>query len=329
MSLIESIRKKLKLPAAVKNQQDGNFHRTEKAVVFIFAYIMALGMWMLINLDRDFTMNIELPLIYGEFPENLAPVESLPESVRASVSGEGWKLLNLYGSAPRISVDINDERVNLLTSVQNQLPGQTGLTVNQVFPGNIRIRLEEKIARQVPISPNIDIEFRRQFNIVGKPEMFPDSITVTGARSLVENIRSWPTKKVTFSDLNQSIDIMMELEASTDLVRLSDNRVNYRATVSEFTEGETRVPVVIRGGTESRNFSLSPSSILIRYDIPISQYTRAQDEMLFDAYVDFSDILDDATGFVTPNVKPLTKDFDLRVRSLQPQRVSYFQILQN
>lgn len=329
MKLIESIRQKLKLPATMKNKQDENFHRGEKAVVFIFAYIIALGMWMLINLDRDFSMTIQVPLIYGEFPGNKAPVEPLPAFVRASVSGEGWKLLSLYGSSPRVSIDINDTQVDVYQMVQNQLSNQAGVNVTNVSPATIRVRLDDKIEKKIPVNPNVDIQFRRQFSSVGQPNISPDSVRVSGARTLLENLRAWPTVPVSLTDLNQSVDMMLDLEQSSDLIRFNERRVNYRLTVSEFTEGEIRVPVSIRGGAESRNFTLSPSSVLVRYDIPIGQFQQAQNSPLFDAYVDFETIKNDASGFVEPVIIPNNNDFEVRVRSVLPQRVSYFQIIQN
>jgi len=329
MKLIESIRQKLKLPASMKNKQSENFHRGEKAVVFVFAYVIALGMWMLINLDRDFSMTIQVPLVYGEFPANRAPVEPLPTFVRASVSGEGWKLLSLYGSSPRVAIDVSDSQIDVFQMVQTQLSNQAGVNVTSVSPATVRVRLDEKIQKKVPITPTIDIQFRRQFSSVGVPMLSPDSVIVSGARSLLENLRAWPTIPVTLSDLSQSVDIMLELEESTDLIRLSEKRVNYRLTVSEFTEGEIRVPVMIRGRAESRNFTLSPSSVMVRYDIPIGQFQQAQNTALFEAYVDFETIRNDASGFVEPTIIPRNDEFELRVRSVLPQRVSYFQIIQN
>lgn len=329
MKMIESIRKKFKLPASMKSKQNDNFHRGEKAIVFIFAFVIAVGMWMLTNLDRDFSMTIQVPLVYGQFPENSAPTEPLPTFVRAAITGEGWKLLSLYGSSPRVSIDIADSQVDVFQMVQTQLSNQAGVSVTSVSPATIRVVLDEKIQKKVPISPNIDIQFRRQFSSVGKPIYSPDSIIVSGARSLLENLRAWPTMPVSLSDLNQSLDIMLELEQSTDLIRLSEKRVNYRLTVSEFTEGEIRVPVTIYGGVESRNFTLSPASVMVRYDIPIGQFQQAQNTTLFEAYVDFETIRNDASGFVEPTIIPKSDEFELRVRSVLPQRVSYFQIIQN
>lgn len=330
MGLINKIRRKLKLPEPSQAREDGSIPRYEKIAVFGVAYVVAIGMWMLINLDNEYGMNLKIPLMYGDFPEGKAPVESLPEFVEASVSGEGWKLLSLFGSAPRVPVNVNEEDlVNLTQAVQNQLSGVSGLNVTRVRPPSVRIQLDERITRKVPVRPEIGIDFRRQFGPVGSTRIIPDSVSVSGARSLVEGIQHWPTRPRNFSDLNQSLDIRLALEPTNELISLSTNEVNFRLEVSEFTEGEMRVPVLLRGGDESLNYSLSPSSVMVRFDVPIGQYSAALDQLLFDAYVNFNEILEDETGFIEPNVIILEKDFEVRIRSVQPRRVSYFRIVQN
>lgn len=329
MRFIENIRRALKLPAPADSGKQEGIRQGEKVIVFIFAYIIALGMWALINLDRDFSLTVQLPLMYGEFPPDKAPLERLPEYTTATVTGEGWKLLNLYGSIPRIQVRPEAESFNVLETVRSQLAGHSDLNVIRVQPQSINIRLDERMTKKVPVESGVSLEFRRQFNLIGVPSFSPDSIEVSGARSLIRDIQSWPTRRAQLTDLHQPVNTYIELEPASELIKMSHSRVLFQANVSEFTEGEARVPIQLRGGAETRNYSITPSFVTIRYDVPVSQYSAASQMELFSAYVHIFQIFDDQTGYVEPVIETTTDDFTIRIRTVQPRRVSYFRIVRN
>src|SRR6056297_3009595 len=70
----------------------------ERIVVFFVALVLALSFWLMVNLSREYNLNVELPIQLGAVPTEKALVEELPEKATVSVTGEGWKLINLYNN---------------------------------------------------------------------------------------------------------------------------------------------------------------------------------------------------------------------------------------
>lgn len=69
--------------------------------------------------------------------------------------------------------------------------------------------------------------------------------------------------------------------------------------------------------------------LTVTYDVPIDQYRLVEDQVPFNAWVTYEQILSDSTGFVTPELEISAKDLNLRLRSQQPSEVAYFIVMDN
>ncbi|AXI99302.1 hypothetical protein CYPRO_0014 [Cyclonatronum proteinivorum] len=324
-SFVVSLWERVKAASASRGvSSSANMQRTEKVLVFFVAYSIALGLWLLINLSRDFSFTQHIPLYYGAFPEDKAPVQSLPESVRATFTGEGWKLLGLSRNTQRLAVDVNETTTDLTGLIEQQITATSDIGLSRVEPARITLQLEEALTRKIPVVPNIELQTRRQFGLSRPPVISPDSVTISGARSLIQNIDSWPTESKVFRDLQAPVQASIPLQDSGELIRLSDTEVRLSASVVEFTEGETRVPVEITEGSNRPGIILSPSVLTVRYNVPVSEYAEVNRRQLFRAVIPYQEILADTTGFLHPQLIADDSEFAVSIRSAVPRRVSYF-----
>lgn len=312
-----------------KKKVDDSFPRSEKAVVFIVAYFIAISLWLLVNLGREYTLTVELPIRVAAVSDELALAEEPPAYTNVSIFGEGWKLLNIYNNPPEIMVNSDNPITNLTELVQENLTVYQDITVQKVQPGLLNLNLEEKVTRKIPVNPRISLEFRRQHDFVGDPEITPDSVEIIGARSRLSDITEWPTKRVDLTDIKENIDMTLELEEAPGIISLNTNQVRYRADVSEYTEGEIRIYVRSVNLPPNREVRFSPSVISIKYDVPLEEFSAAQDIVPYEAYVNYADIESDTTGFVSPTISQTTDDLNLKLRSFQPRRVSYYNVIQD
>lgn len=299
----------------------------ERIVVFIVALILALCLWLLVNLSRDYNLNINLPISLGAIPEEQALASSLPDNATVSVSGEGWKLINLYNNPPEINLDINNSEVNVYDQVQQQMNVLPEISVQKVQPLVLTLDLEERVDKKIPLRSRVEVSFRNQYDFLEPPRLKPDSVIVSGAKSLVQNITEWRTESVQLTNVSGDISQTVNLEEPGELINIGRNEVTFEARVSQYTEGEAEVDVEVRGLPSGRSISFSPSTITVRYNVPIDEYNELQDLNPFEAYITYSQIQQDSTGFLRPQIEQTTDDFHIEVRSSQPRRVAYFMIV--
>ncbi|MDX1639587.1 MAG: CdaR family protein, partial [Balneolaceae bacterium] len=290
----------------------------EKIVVFVIALILALCMWFLVNLSRDYVLNVNLPIDLGNMPDEMALARDLPDFATVSVQGEGWKLLNLYNNPPRIFVDVTNSQINLYDQVQQQMNAMPDIDVQKVQPQTLSLDLEEKSSKRVPVRPRVRVDFEGQFDFVGEPVITPDSITITGASSLVGEISFWQTDSVTFSDVRSDISRSVSLELPPKLLTLSRSSVQYSAEVAQYTEGEARVFIRARNLPVGESITFSPSHVTVRYTVPIQEYAEVEDINPFSAVVPYNEIRRDSTGFVSPVIEVSAPEFHIKVESNQP-----------
>jgi len=303
----------------------------EKIVVFVVALVLAMCLWLMINLSRDYNLSINLPISPGNIPEDQSLAEELPSFATVSVNGEGWKLISVYNNPPLIYVDLIQDEINLFDQIQQQMNNLPNVTVQKVQPLTLNPEIEEKVSKKVPVKPRVEVAFGQRYDVIDSPQVSPDSIMVSGASSLVDTIESWPTDSVTLSDITGNISEKISLKAPSSLIDISETEITYSLEVEEFTEGEAKVFIQTNNLPQGRMVSFSPSFITVKYDVPIDQYSEVKDfENLFTAYVDYDRLQQDSSGFIEPVIELIPKEqFNITIKSSQPRKVAYFMVVGN
>ncbi len=289
---------------------------------------MALSLWFIVNLNGDYRITINVPVEAGAVPLDMALVDGLPEFLQVEVSGDGWKLVNLYSNPPEIPIDVIEGEVNLFEQVRQRFTVEQDVSVLKVQPLFINIGLEPRISKKIPIELTTEIEFENRYGLVSEPFFQPDSITITGAQSHVAEIESWLIPD-TLSLLNVREDISETIEITSidPLIEYDIEEITYQADVSEFTEGEVNVYIRTRDIPRGSIINYNPSTVTIRFDIPIEQYAEVQNQRPYEVYVPYEEILEDSTGFVTPDIELVATEYQIKLRSFQPKAVAYFSVL--
>jgi len=311
----------------VEEDSPGSGINKEKVVVFFVAFVLALCLWLLVNLSRDFSLNINLPITLGNMPEDQALAEDIPDFVTVSIQGEGWKLINVYNNPPQIFLDVTSDNVDLYDQVSQQLNAIPDINVQKVQPLSLSINLEDRATKKVPVKSNVVIQFEDQFNLLGEPSIRPDSVTISGAKTIIGRIESWGTDSMAISDVSREIDTEVPLKDPGELLTVIPQTVQLTAEVGEFTENEVKVPVRTRNLPVGRNITFSPSSITVRYSVPLGEYSELRDINPFTAYVTYGMIQEDSTGFVTPRIEVSADRFNINIQGHQPQKVAYFMVI--
>lgn len=309
--------------------ESDNYHaeNREKVIAFSVAFFLSVCLWFIVNLSRDFNVTIQVPIQITGIPEDEIVSSEVPESAVVNVSGEGWNIISVYNNPPRVLLTAQSQQVSLSEQMRNQSNAFSDLNIIQVEPSQVTIQTERKASKRVPVISNVQLNMRGQFGLLQDPTITPDSITVSGTASALESISVWGTEHIQIDDVNGNIQRNVALEQSDSGLSLDVEHVNFQAQIAEFTEAEIRVPVRTRNLPAGRAVTYNPSSITVRFDVPLNQYSVIEDSRPFRAYVDYSAIEEDDSGRIAPEIEVVDTTFTIRLRSFQPPRVSYFRIV--
>lgn len=309
------------------DEDENKLFSRQKILAFTFALLFSLSLWVIVNMGRDYNVTMMVPIQVTNLPDDVALSSEVPDNAAVSVSGEGWSLFNLYMNPPNLTLNVENQQVNMFEQVRQQIGSVSDVNVMQVDPMFLEIETEQRVSRMVPIASRININTRNQFGVIGTPEISPDSVMISGPASRVEDIDSWSTAQAEYQDVHSQLAFNVDLQEPPAGITIRPTLVSFSADVAEFTEAEVRIPVRSRGLPPGRAVTFSPSSILVRYDVPLDQYNDVQGMRPFVAFVDYESLEQDTTGLITPTLEKVTEEYDVRLRSFQPTRVSYFNIL--
>jgi len=305
----------------------------ERLSIFLICYLFALAMWSLVNLGREFELSLSVPIAITNIPSDMVLTEDPVKHTQITVGGEGWMLMGIYNGDPNLLIDASDNskksKFNILELMKKEMNSYPSLNLVSVEPSQIDLILKPRVTKRVPIVPKVSLSFKQQHNFLDEPRIFPDSVTLSGAEEVLKTISFVETAEVNLKEVKESMDLTLDLISPAEKVRLDRLNIRYRARVAEFTEGEIRVFVKTEGLPKDTEVKYSPAVISIRYDVPIEEYAASQELVPYSAFVNYHEISKDSTGFITPVIKNLAPKLHLRLRSYQPKRVSYYNVIKS
>ena len=300
--------------------------KERKLSIFFSALIFAALVWISVNLGNTFQTIIDVPVHIENLPANKAISSLLPTIIKLKIQGSGWQILNTKLS-PNLQCLIDFHHITAKDTLitNKKLLEYSNISkdilVLETYPETLFVRLDEMISKKVPIVPVVDIQYRTGFGIVGKIKTNPDSVTLSGAKFLLQKITQWKTKPLLLEDVFIPIQAGVEL---SDTLSLQIQKTLTTATISFDVQSIAEkkienIPVEVLQIPDNRTVVLIPQtiSIIIRSGV----YTIAQlSEKDFSAYIDYRTILLDTSGFVQPVINGPDV---IRIVQTQPEKLQY------
>ncbi|MGA9407814.1 MAG: CdaR family protein [Bacteroidota bacterium] len=294
--------------------------------VIIFSTLFAAALWLSINLGYDYQTAVSIPLVLENIKPNRSLAKSVPLSVKVKVRASGWQLVGLY-FVPNVRyvLDVSDisSRFNFVTNkdIMERLKLPEGIHTVEIKPDSILVLLDDKIKKTVPVEPVVTMNFRDGYGIVGDIKSIPDSITLTGAKSLLDKIDRWQTDPLQFSNLKSDVNTRAGLSDTMSFgVTPSPAAVSIQIDVQPIAEKSFKgIPVEVDQVPGNRVVVLIPPKIdiIVRGGI---EEVAAVDQKDFSSYIDYKSILLDTTGFIQPVV---TTPKNITIVRQVPEQLQY------
>lgn len=241
---------------------------------FLVFFVFTSALWLLIKLSESHNATLSFEIKYVSVPEDKILLGDPDNFLNVAVKGGGYAILKHRFFNKKIELDVS--RAELLNgnykltaqyleaAVKEQL--DKNLSFQSLQVNTIALNLGKNSKRKIPVLPDIDFSFERDFDIYGALEVNPDSITVNGPENLVDTLTVLRTNKIVMTDVNSDINIQAGLFINKALqeVSFSTKQVIIRAQVVRFTEKILEVPVIVTNKPENLSIRLFPESLKIR-----------------------------------------------------------------
>ena len=190
-----AVRERLRalFPSAAPPVADGDEPPARRGLAMTLSLVVAIVMWFSFSMREEYPLTLRMPVEIVRTPDGQSLRTSPPATATVTLRGEGWTLLSLSRRVPVIRVEADVARVDLAAALQEAgLPA--GVEVQAVQPAVIDLDLDRQTTRRLPIRLRRDIQTDLGYDLLRPPRLSPDSVTVTGAQSLLGVLDEWPTE---------------------------------------------------------------------------------------------------------------------------------------
>ncbi len=251
--------------------------------------------WLLSALSENYKTEVKVDIQFTNFPENQILVKAPDSTLYLFVDATGSDIMRSLGfNRPKISLDYQKHlNTNSLSTASfiNQFQEQlSGLTIVDIKPDSIHLDLEQKSEKIVPILLIENIETAKRFEVTGQVTIEPDSVLISGPKSIVDTIRYIPTEKLELVGISQSDNGEIGLQNHfPNTVQIEYQSVGYIFNVEEFTEKRINVPVTIENLQAKKSVVLYPRNVEVLCLVPTSEYNEI-DKTYFVVVANFANV---------------------------------------
>lgn len=300
-------------------------------ISFLVSIFVAFVLWMVVNLNGEYEENFKARVVIKNLNPEKAISSDYPDIVNLRVRGQGWKILPFYFFAqPQIFIDMSNAgktlNVNLLADHRVKFSLPENVRIVMVEPEILKIELEEKGERRVPVAFKYEIK-KDAYGFVYPPRLSPDSVVISGARSIVSKIDSISTEKISIERAGE-YRIKLSLEnPNKKLIKLNHDFVEANFRVEQIVEREFTVPVQVIGLPSDKEVIFFPPDVRVVVRGALSklveisgEYFTAGKDTSIKALINYRDVLNDKTGLVKPQI---VISEGLELVSVSPEGLEY------
>lgn len=311
-------------PEAAARRDEEEHEVRRRWVAMGISLLVAIVLWFTFSMRESYSVVVEVPIVFERLPEGRALRQPPPRQARVTVQGEGWELLKLRRSPPALAIRTTSENVDIYAAASESNRFPPGVSVQSVLPSTISLELEPRITRTLPVRTRLELEAAELYDFLGEPTVEPDTVRVSGARSIVNTLSYWPTALIRRDDVNRTVTTMVPLsDTLRGLVATNISQVRVTIPVALFTEAQRELEVRTEGAPpDAAPIRLIPSRVTATYRIPVDEFDRSQETPDFYAFVSYEAILEDTSGTVRP-ILHLPEALHVRDARIEPRRLQY------
>lgn len=245
----------------------------KKVKVFSLFLLCSFLAWFLSNLSESYESRADFAINYRNLPDTLLLGKNSESTVEAKLRTSGFQFLYFNFFRKRIDVDVsqavysNGKYVLTEDALKKQMDQQLSQNISllEVDRSQLVIDMYQVASREVPVEPNLDLQFEQNHILDGKLEVSPDHVVVKGPKNEIETLRSIRTAPLQLTNLSADFSREMSLifPKGMDNTIFSVGRVNVSGKVVRFSEKVFEVPIRVINLPEGYQIKTFPSSVTV------------------------------------------------------------------
>ncbi len=298
----------------------------KKTHVIIASIILSILTWLSVSMNNQYSVPVRIPFRVSNLSNGISLASPVPRFIVVRVRGTGWQVASSYLSTTA-SIDFDASTLTkkqvILTSrdLGYSLDVGSSAEVLGFEPDTVLITIDSTISKKVPVIANIDILPRDGFMIVGPPTVDPDSVTVTGARRLLNGIHGWTTQLRKFEKIINEVNTTIPLsDTLSGIVSVDAREADVRVDVEQVADNTYKgIPVSVIDNFDSTRIILLPPTVDVTVRGGINDMADVTPDS-FNVHINFHRLTRSGSNYFRPTV---VAPAQLQVISVKPDSIEF------
>jgi hypothetical protein len=271
-------------------RKPGDIKFRKQLYVFLVCLAISVFVWLLASLSKAYVSEVKYHLVYTNIPEDRVLGKDGIRDIHLRIRSRGFDLFSLKYLTIKNPVMVNLEELyirkdpvsgkNYFLSSQvrqqvlNQLDAADQLLA--IRPDTVFFRLDKVIEVEVPVKANLNLQFRKQYQLYDSVKITPSLVSIRGPESLIDTIDMLMTVRKDLEELDRTTELALALDKpfDNDLVSYSVDEVELSIPVEEFTEAVIERPVSVQGFNPAQRIKTFPEMVQVKYIVALKDYQR-------------------------------------------------------
>ncbi|MDD4226037.1 MAG: hypothetical protein PHU98_06575 [Mariniphaga sp.] len=263
------------------------FKNDKRIIIFAVCLFIAIVLWFLNALEKNYTTNLSYSVKYVNPPDKLFLANTPPDKFDLQIEAHGFTLLRYKLTFPftPLKIDLSDLNQSmeskenpisipgdyLIRQISNQVSKE--ISIIDISPKTISLFFDSLKTRMVPVIPRVTLGFKPQFNLRGLLSVEPESLKISGPASIIDTIQFLYTDPEVFQNLDRETEKMVLVHTPSN-THISEEKVRLLLPVEKFTEKAVTVPVVLLNKPENTKIKLFPPQVTVSFMVGLSDYGK-------------------------------------------------------
>ncbi len=239
---------------------------------------LAVLLWLFVISENTYNLVLNMPIEGRNLPAQRALKEEVPGFAQVRLRGTGrslFKTLILKNFIPDFKLVLDLERISeeydfILNDYFERYPQKVVIPssfevsfIEVIYPDSVHISLDVYREKIVPVQPNLYIETRPGYTVVGDPVLTPLSVKIAGSKNIVEQVTVVRTQPDTLNEVDMPINTVLGLQPMTgQLVEYTPRTVSYSVSVQPVSQRiVSEIPVKILNERPDLQAFVSPQTV--------------------------------------------------------------------
>ncbi len=278
----------------------------KKLLPIISVVIISIVLWGSIALSEDYVCGINASVEFLKHSQEYAPVLLSDGSVYLRLKGKGWELAKVcLGGEHKFYITSPKNRGRYTINLKNEFDNNpwigSAVSVVEIVPSEIRLRIDGRVTKKVPIEKNFILNFAPGFGLASEINFIPDSVIVSGPKSILGKIESVKTDSIKFDNVNESLEgeVKLLLKKGVDY---STDKCSFKVDVEKIIELELKeIPVKVINTPPDKELLIFPVKVSVIVRGGLNKLGQLSKENII-VFADYRDAIKDNEEMIAPRV---------------------------